>query len=158
MQVGKLVASDGATDDQFGRTVTATDGMVVVGSWQDDDKGLSSGSVYVFEKNLAGVYTQTTKLVAEDGEAYDFFGWVVAATDHMIVVGATLDDDNGAESGSVYVFEKNTTGAYVQVGKLLASTRGVDDQFGRDVAITDKMVVVGAPFDNQEAGSVFVFE
>jgi hypothetical protein len=47
--VSKLVASDGAANDQFGYAVEATDSMVVVGARLDDDKEINSGSVYVFE-------------------------------------------------------------------------------------------------------------
>ena len=45
----KLVASDGAAGDQFGHAVAASDGTMVVGATGDDDKGSSSGSVYVFK-------------------------------------------------------------------------------------------------------------
>ena len=45
----KLVASDGAAKDRFGGAVAASDGVVVVGAYWDDDKGSDSGSVYVFE-------------------------------------------------------------------------------------------------------------
>jgi hypothetical protein len=90
----KLVASDGAAGDFFGIAVAATDSMVVVGAHQDDDKGSNSGSVYVFEKNSTGQYDQVSKLVASDGAAGDFFGFAVAATDGIVVVGARADDDD----------------------------------------------------------------
>jgi methionine-rich copper-binding protein CopC len=160
-QVSKLVASDGAASDQFGRAVAATDGMVVVGAY-DDDKGDNSGSVYVFEKNSAGQYEQVTKLVASDGAANDYFGDAVAATDGTVVVGARHDDDKGDNSGSVYVFEKNnSTGQYEQVSKLVASDGSAADDFGLAVAATDGMVVVGARYDDDKgdnSGSVYVFE
>jgi hypothetical protein len=160
-QVSKLVASDGAADDWFGRAVAATDGVVVVGAPIDDDKGSGSGSVYVFEKNSTGQYEQVSKLLASDGTAVDFFGYAVAATDDMMVVGAYLDDDKGLSSGSVYVFQKNSTGLYEQVSKLVASDGAAIDIFGYAVAATDDMVVVGAYQDDDkgnESGSVYVFE
>ena len=44
----KLTASDGASTDNFGRSVSISGDTAVVGALQDDDKGLSSGSAYVF--------------------------------------------------------------------------------------------------------------
>jgi Ni,Fe-hydrogenase maturation factor len=157
-QVSKLVASDGAAGDQFGWTVAASDGMVVVGAYEDDDKGLSSGSVYVFKKNITGQYEQASKLVASDGAAFHNFGVAVAATDAAVVVGAFRDDDNGSGSGSMYVFEKNSTGQYEQARKLVASDGAANDGFGRAVAATDSIVVVGAWQDDGNSGSVYVFE
>ena len=148
-QVSKLVASDSAPNDHFGIGVAATDGMVVVGAYGDGDE---SGSVYVFAKNSNGQYQQMSKLVASDGVAGDEFGTVVTATaTGMLVIGAPGDDDVGSNSGSAYVFEKNTTGQYQQVSKLMASDGAVDDQLGRAAAVTSGMVVVGAP------GSAYVF-
>jgi hypothetical protein len=160
-QIAKLVASDGTEDDRFGWSVAATDGMVVVGAWLDDDKGTDSGSVYVFKRSSTGQYEQVSKLVASDGAAGDEFGHDVAATDDMVVVGAQLHDDKGSDSGSVFVFGKNSTGQYEQVSKLLANDGAEGDRFGRAVAATDGMVVVGAYLDDDRgssSGSVYVFE
>ena len=50
-QQTKLVASDGATGDLFGYSVSiSADGTTaLVGAYNDDDKGSNSGSVYVFK-------------------------------------------------------------------------------------------------------------
>jgi hypothetical protein len=156
-QVSKLVASDGVASDVFGFVLAATDSMVVVGAHRNDEKGSDSGSAYVFEKNSTGQYEQVSKLVASDGAADDQFGRTMAVTDGMVVVGARWDDDNGADSGSVYVFEKNSTGQYEQVNKLVASDGAAGDRFGFAVAATDGMVVVGA-IGNDGKGSTYVFE
>lgn len=39
----------------------------------DDDKGIDSGSAYIFERNADG-WVQRAKLTADDGEAGDGFG------------------------------------------------------------------------------------
>jgi hypothetical protein len=135
--------------------------MVVVGAYLDDDKGTSSGSAYVFEKNSTGHYNQVNKLVASDGAVEDRFGSAVAAADGMVVVGAYADDDIVSNSGSAYMFEKNSAGEYLQVSKLVASDGFVDDWFGITVAATDDMVVVGAYGDGDKgsnSGSAYVFE
>jgi hypothetical protein len=101
----KLLAEDGATGDQFGVSVAISGTSVVVGAYRDDDKGSDSGSVYVFERNSStGEYTQTQKLVAEDGASSDRFGYSVGIDGTTVVVGAYLDDDKGSDSGSAYVY------------------------------------------------------
>jgi hypothetical protein len=102
--VSKLVANNGAVGVDFGYAVTATSDMIVVGA-RRDDKGRESGSVYVFEKNNNGQYAQVANKLVSTAGADDRFGWRVAATDDVVVVGAYLDDDKGSASGSVCVFE-----------------------------------------------------
>ena len=48
-QQGKLTASDGATGDQLGSSVSLSGDTALVGAQFDDDTGPSSGSAYVFE-------------------------------------------------------------------------------------------------------------
>jgi hypothetical protein len=47
----KLVASDGASDDRFGYSVSlSSDGnTALIGAYLDDDKGTDSGAAYVYE-------------------------------------------------------------------------------------------------------------
>eukprot|EP00045_Choanoeca_perplexa_P016445 m.223079 g.223079 ORF g.223079 m.223079 type:complete len:310 (+) comp17263_c2_seq4:3041-3970(+) len=161
----KLVPEDGEADDRFGHAVAATDTMVVVGAHADDSPGTNVGSAYVFEKNDAGAYMQATKLVASDGASHDLFGFALAATESMVVVGALHDNDqndNGViNKGSVYIFEKNNSGTFVQVDKLIANDGKAHDNFGSAVAATDNMLVIGARHDNDNGhngGSAYVFE
>jgi hypothetical protein len=44
----KIIASDGATDDQFGFRVAFDGGVALVGAIKDDDNGSDSGSAYLF--------------------------------------------------------------------------------------------------------------
>ena len=46
----KLTASDGAANDQFGRSVAIAGDTIVVGALEDDDNGTDSGSAYVFTR------------------------------------------------------------------------------------------------------------
>ena len=104
------------------------------------------------------------KLTAADGAAYDNFGWSVAISDGTIVVGAYGDDDKGSDSGSVYLFEKSSSGdasSFAQVAKLTADDGAKYDQFGRSVAISDGTIVVGAYGDDDKgsrSGSAYLFQ
>ncbi len=51
-ETAKLVASDGASFDEFGFSVALSDDWIVVGARNSDDKGTNSGSAYVFSELL----------------------------------------------------------------------------------------------------------
>ena len=103
----KLTASDGAYDDGFGYSVAVDGDTVVVGAHQDDHEGSESGSAYLFTKPANGwaTGTETIKLTPSDGAYEDFFGGSVAVDGDTVVVGAASDDDQGSNSGSIYVYK-----------------------------------------------------
>ncbi|CAK0818547.1 unnamed protein product [Prorocentrum cordatum] len=157
----KLVASDGAQFDSFGYSVAvSSDGArVVVGSVYDDDQASTTGSAYVFNGTTG---ERLLKLVASDGAANDYFGDSVAVSSDgaRVVVGATGDDDQGANSGSAYVLD-GATGE--RLFKLVASDGAAGDSFGYSVSVSSDgaRVVVGATGDDDQgtnSGSAYVFD
>ena len=160
-ETAKLLASDGANYDWFGHSVSVYNNTAVIGAIFDGDNGFRSGSAYVFEKNSTGHWTQKEKLLASDGEADDRFSYSVSVYNSTAVIGAVFDNDNGLESGSAYVFEKNSTGHWTQKEKLLASDSAAGDRFGYSVSVYNSTAVIGAVLDNDnglESGSAYVFE
>ncbi|MCZ6492668.1 MAG: FG-GAP repeat protein, partial [Planctomycetota bacterium] len=107
-QLAKLLADDGAAFDIFGVSVAISGTTAIVGASQDDDNGTTwSGSAYLFDTTTS---RQITKLLADDGAAFDIFGLSVAISGATAIVGAYLNDDNGAESGSAYLFDSAAPG------------------------------------------------
>ena len=148
----KLTASDAAANDVFGQSVAVGNDKIVVGAYADDDEGTNSGSVYVY--NLDG--TGEVKITASDGAQYDSFGNSVAVGNDKIVVGAYGDDDDGSNSGSVYVYNLDGTGET----KINGSDTAAGDSFGNSVAIGNNKLVVGSPYDDDDgtsSGSVYVY-
>ena len=166
-ETAKLTASDGAANDYLGVSVAVDGDTVVVGAWFDDDNGRSSGSAYVFTEPASGGWsdaTETAKLTASDGAANDYLGVSVAVDGDTVVVGAWFDDDNGASSGSAYVFTEPPSGGWsdaTETAKLTASDGATNDGFGTWVAVDDDTVVVGAPHDDDNgggSGSAYLYE
>ena len=161
-QTAKLTADDAAASDFFGKSVAISGDTVVVGAVGDDDEGSHSGSAYVFKKSSSdnNSWTQMAKLTADDAAASDYFGFSVAISHGIVVVGAYGDDDNGSSSGSVYVFNKSSSdsNSWTQVAKLTADDGAAEDYFGRPVAICDDTIVVGAYKNNNKNGSVYIFK
>ena len=104
----KITASDGAIDDEFGKSVSISGDYAVVGARADGDNGSFSGSAYVF-KRTGTSWAQEAKLLPSDGAAYDEFGFSVSISGDYAVVGAVLDDNNGSGSGSAYIFKRSGT-------------------------------------------------
>jgi len=164
-EVKKLTASDGAASDQFGFSVSIDSDTIVIGANRDDDKGADSGAAYIFERNHGGAdqWGEVKKLTASDGAAVDQFGFSVSISCDTVVVGALLDDDDGTNSGSAYIFERNQGGAnnWGEVKKLTASDGAAGEQFGQSVSIDCDTVVIGALLDDDNgnaSGSAYIFE
>ena len=106
-----------------------------------------------------GVWTEQQKLTTSDAAAEDWFGSSVAVEGNTAVIGAERDDDNGINSGSVYVFTRST-GVWTEQQKLIASDGAAEDQFGVSVAVDGDTAVIGAHLDGDngvESGSAYVF-
>jgi hypothetical protein len=160
-QVVKLTAADGAAGDLFGGSVGISGDVMAIGAFEDDDAGARSGSAYVFERADDGNWLQFAKLLADDGDSYDLFGYAVAIHADVIVIGAPEDEDQGYDSGSAYVFERDADGNWLQVVKLLPDDGDYGDRFGHAVAIDGDVIVIGARDDEDLGnwcGSAYVFE
>jgi hypothetical protein len=146
----KITASDGAASDYFGSSVAISDTKVIVGAPNDDDAGSNSGSVYVYNTDGTG----EQKITASDSAIGDQFGSSVAVTDtHIVVGGIYADNDNGLNSGAVYVYNTDGTGEQ----KIVASDGTNGDQFGAAVAIHGDKIIVSAWADDSSRGAVYVY-
>ena len=148
----KLTASDGATSDLFGGSVSLSGNTGLVGANADDDNGSGSGSAYVFRglDTATGTVNESVKLTASDGAAQDQFGGSVSLSGNTGLVGAPFDDDNGRESGSAYVFRRldTVTGTVRESVKLTVSGGARDNRFGSSVSLDEDRFVIGAPHAN----------
>eukprot|EP01084_Bolivina_argentea_P317106 549764_1 len=161
IQTEKLVASDGASNDNFGWSVAVYDSIIVVGAFADDNPNGTScsdcGSAYIFEKGNQHIAWVETKLFASNGAQSDRFGYSVAIYKNFVVIGAYYDD---SKAGSAYIFEKVGV-SWVEIKQIFASDRSSGDYFGNSVSIHENIVAVGAYQDvtnGSNSGSVYVFE
>jgi len=172
-ETAKLTASDGATGDCFGQSVSISGNTLVVGAFLATVNGNAhQGAAYVFVElsgGWAGNLYQTAKLTASDGAASDsgvglYFGDSVSVSGNTVVVGAEFAKVNGnGNQGAAYVFTEPGTGwaNMTQTAKLTASDGAFCDCFGSGVSISGNTVVVGADEKtvggNQYQGAAYVF-
>ncbi|MCB1583684.1 MAG: FG-GAP repeat protein [Xanthomonadales bacterium] len=158
-QTAKLVPSDGAGNDWFGWSVSLSNNRALIGAIWDDEKGIDSGSAYIFDFN-GSEWIQTTKLISSDGEAGDNFGNSVGLLNNRALVGAVLDDDYGSYSGSAYVFDFNGV-SWSQTTKLTPDDGMTFDNFGVTVSLSDDRLLIGASYDEVNigrSGSAYVYD
>jgi len=144
-----LAASDGAADDLFGRAVSFSGDVAVIGAPRDDDAGLDSGSVYVYARNN-GYWFPIEKLTASDGELYDVFGDAVSVSGLTGLVGAW----GGSAAGAVYVFAPEEAASdpianagedqSVYVGDHVTLSGSGSDEDG-DYPLTYSWTLIGRP-------------
>ena len=154
-QIAKLLPDDGAAGDWFGISVAISGATAIVGAYRNDDNGPTSGSAYLFDTTTG---QQIAKLLPDDGASGDYFGYSVAIGGTTAIVGARHDDDNGADSGSAYLFD---TASGRQIAKLLPNDGAAGDGFGISVAISGTTAIVGAYQDDDggdKSGSAYLFD
>ncbi len=163
-QQARLVASDGAAADEFGRAVALSGDMVLIGAPQHDMAGKSdAGAVYLFTRSGAS-WTQRQKLTAGDGSAGDEFGSSVALSgEGTALVGAINHDVAGkTDAGAAYVFVPLATRpVWIEQAELTAADGVIGDGFGCSVAVLGDTALIGAENHDLpakfDAGAAYVF-
>ena len=145
--------------DSFGRVLSLSgNAAVIVGAL---------GNVYVFAR-AGSVWMEQQKLVPDDGTGnpeewrrllWDSFGSSVAIDRDTVLVGASMADDNGDNSGSAYVFMRGGAG-WTEQQKLVPRDGGLGDSFGSELSLSGDTALVGAPVADDRgtnSGAVYVF-
>ncbi|KPA12838.1 PKD domain-containing protein [Candidatus Magnetomorum sp. HK-1] len=154
----KLSATDGAADDYFGYAVSISDNYALVGAYKEDDKGSDAGAAYIY-KRQGSHWSQSAKLLANNGAASDYFGYAVSISNDTALVGAYLDDYSYTDQGSAYIFKRNGD-SWIQEAYLTASDKAASDQFGSAVALSGNYAIIGARYDDDSysgSGSAYIF-
>ena len=111
------------------------------------------------QPSMTGGWIETQKLLASDGGPNDNFATLVDLSGDTALFSAPLDDANGTDSGSAYIFTK-TDNNWTQQAKLLASDETAGDEFGFSIALDGNTALIGAIFDDDngiDSGSAYVF-
>jgi hypothetical protein len=145
----KILSSDGSPGDSFGCSVSIAGNYAIIGAYEENG---GMGSAYIFSRSGSN-WNEEQKLTASDGEPGDNFGISVSIFENLIIVGASGDDDG---KGSAYLFNYSGS-SWIEEHKLTASDGEIGDNFGSSVSINKKLAIVGAPFDNNNKGSVYAY-
>ncbi len=144
-----LQPDDGADGDQFGFSL-ALDGTTAIIGTPAANIGANAhqGAVYAFDGSGA-TWTQSAKVVADDGVAYDQFGQSVAMQGGNALVGGWShnDDPNGSQPppkpGTVYLYSA-ARGQWNLANEFHAGDGTNSDSYGWDVAIDGTTLLIGS--------------
>ncbi|PCJ23989.1 MAG: hypothetical protein COA97_10655 [Flavobacteriales bacterium] len=164
---------------RFGTAVSMNGNTIAIGAtWESYDAAGGNwldiaGAVYIFTLDtITGIWSETQKIVASDRAAYSFFGNAVALDGTLLMIGASKEDRDAAganilkDAGAVYIFEYNG-GSFVEIQKVAASDRNIEDLFGQKIAVDKNYMAISAHWDDENdlgldsltnAGSAYVFE
>lgn len=157
-QLSKIYPSDGGTDEYFGYSLASFGDWAIIGSHHDNDKGASSGSVYLLKKHNDS-WNLDSKIVPIDLSEADEFGNTVDIDSRFLASCAYLDDDKGTNSGSVYIYEKSGND-WLFNQKIFASDPEPYSEFGFSLEVEDDLLLVGSPLKDEEVqneGAVYLF-
>ncbi len=175
VQSAYVKASNTDPEDFFTWSTGVDGDTFIVGAWGEgsaatgvDGDGSTNGTgnagaAYVFVKSGTS-WVQQAFLKASNTGTEDRFGWSVAVSGDIAVVGALQEDSsssgvNGTQnrgssnSGAAYVFVRNG-GVWSQQAFLKASNNGAGDQFGVGVAVSGETIAVGADGEDSDAVGV----
>jgi len=156
-EVAKLEASDEGFGDRFGNAVAIDGDRALVGAVNESPMNLfGAGSAYLFERQSGGAWTEVTKIVAADAAVTDAFGFAVDLDGDRALVAARQDDDGVANSGSVYVLERQGDASWSQTAKLQATAPASGVEFGFCVRLDGDRAAVSAPLDSD--GVAYLYE
>ncbi|MBC2845532.1 T9SS type A sorting domain-containing protein [Winogradskyella flava] len=175
-QTQKITPDDRALADEFGWSVVVQGDIAAVGAKSVDFNTSDRGAVYMYEKDASNNWIQTQKLFNSDARQFDRFGQSIDIDGDIMIIGARSQDydENGGgmfydSGGAAYIFEKDATGNWSEIQKLVSSDRGATFQplLGETVAISGDYAVVNAPRevkgltgqpDLTNAGACYIFE
>ena len=176
LQTQKLVASDRAEGDNFGRYVDMRGDRMIIGAFNktyEPSFYSNAGAAYIFELNSSsGEWEEVAKLLSSDLDFFDQFGWDVAIDGDWALVGARSEETiPGAglitNAGVAYFFKRDASGNWEETQKVYAADFSQNDHFGGGLDMHGSIAVIGAENEDEDeqgsntvsgAGSAYVFE
>jgi hypothetical protein len=153
-QQQKLVANDGGIGDIFGYSIAFDGTNAMVGAYANNGY---QGAVYVFGES-GGIWSQSQKLVADDGASNTYFGYATALSGTTFLVGAWGSNPGGSDTqGAAYVFTE-ADGSWTQTQELVADDGAPFDNFGHAVALDGSHALIGADGVDLSQGAVYAFD
>ena len=108
VQRAKLVAPDGAEDDNFGTAVAFSGNIIAVSALYAEYEGLTNvGAVYVYEQGVNNsVWTLKRRINPPDPVSENRFGASLIMQNDALIIGSIRSAVEGHRNGAVYVFRE----------------------------------------------------
>jgi choice-of-anchor B domain-containing protein len=150
-QVARLWPNDSAGVSFFGYSVAIDGSTVVVGAPLDGGTEASpqsgTGAVYVFQRDAAGQWSRTSRVVPSDAAEQGVFGVSVA-----------LDGDRAfalSPRTGLYALQRDANG-WREAAKVAIDGTEPADQLGAAMLLSGETALIGAPNRAEGTGTVYV--
>jgi hypothetical protein len=156
----KHFASDPQINGVLGYSVSLSGDLAIAGAPNVGPANERSGAAYLYRRVGDNIWVESDKLTATpvagaDPLLGDQFGFSVAISGNVAVIGANSSSASGNDSGLAYIFDV-TGGTGTQVVRLIPSDAGAQRLFGTSVAAGPGRALIGAR--GAGPGSAYVFE
>ncbi len=161
----RIVGAEVEQADEFGWSSAISGDTMVISAPFDDDLGTDAGALYVYDL-IDGVWTQTARLMAENGGEADWFARWVKIDGDLIAAGSPFFDpqQDGQAMGAVYLFQRENDG-WTQIAQVTPSDPHRGTAFGYLLDVEGDLLAVGAPGEAipeedeepEVGGAVYVF-
>jgi hypothetical protein len=165
------LSPDKPMGEAFGNSIAIYSNNILIGITSHSAR--SAGMTYLYTKNKDNNWTFKQRLYPKDLAEEDNFGYALAISDSIAVIGALGDKMDSSEaknksnSGAAYIFRKNKKGEWMEEKKLASLHREPWQKFGFSVGISKKEIVIGSRFEStdkdgnnsvKDAGAVYFYK
>ncbi len=156
------------TGDNFGQSLSFSDGTIAIGSPLDDvDGSVNAGSVFLFDQiSNSNEWIQVAKLTADptsdsrNGTSGDLFGDDVSISGDRLVIGASGTSRSFGATGLVYSYQRDNTGQWQFVELIETDDQRPGDRLGSVIALSGEEMILGVPLDDirgtEDGSALFV--
>jgi hypothetical protein len=103
-------------------------------------------------------FLETQTLRIEAPGPYDDLGYSLGAGGGSLIAGAiNVQDSLGQDVGAAYVYERNSSGNWIEAGVLQPDDGQHNDAFGWDADAFGQTAIVGVPFHGNSSGAAYLF-
>ncbi len=152
LQHQKLIADDG---EIFTGNVSIYGDIAMISGTQ-----AAGGVVYVYTKDQNGDWSLFEKLVAADN-GHETFGISISLQETTALIGAYGANNEGNQTGAVYVFTKGQDNHWAEQQKFSAEIVESSDNFSSSISLSGDTALVGAWADSTNgslSGAAYVFQ
>lgn len=105
----KITSTLRSTSAQFGFSLAIDGDYIAIGAnWENEGSNAKAGAAYIF-KNSSGVWAQQKRILATDCFAYNEFGYSIAISGELVLIGAPFTPDF-MHLTSAYMFKRDQGG------------------------------------------------
>lgn len=147
--------------DHFGAAVGISGDLVVVGAPDSESGASKAGRIRLFDLASSDPKSPLATIGNPSPAVNDGFGTAVAISGNLVAVGTPGDDTGAANAGCVYVFNASAADPAIPQRVVPNPQPAAGDEFGKSVAISGNLLVVGAAADDgdgTDSGRAYVFD